>query len=37
MAFEDEFNFKVEDEQIENISTVGDIVEQISKGLKVEG
>ena len=37
MAFEDEFNFKVEDEQIENISTVGDIVEKISKGLKVEG
>ena len=36
MAFEDEFDFKVEDEQIESISTVGDIVESISKGLGVE-
>ncbi|MBN2219442.1 MAG: acyl carrier protein [Kosmotogaceae bacterium] len=36
MAFEDEFDFKVEDEQIENISTVGDIVESIGKGLGVE-
>jgi len=36
MALEDEFDFKVEDEQIENISTVGDIVESIGKGLGVE-
>jgi len=36
MAFEDEFDFKVEDEQIESISTVGDIVESINKGLGVE-
>lgn len=36
MAFEDEFNTKVDDDQIENISTVGDIVENISKGLGIE-
>lgn len=36
MAFEDEFNLKVDDEQIESISTVGDIIEQIGKGLGIE-
>ncbi|MDK2951516.1 MAG: acyl carrier protein [Kosmotogales bacterium] len=33
MAFEDEFGIKVEDEDIENIRTIGDIVNYISKKM----
>lgn len=36
MAFEDEFGVKVEDEDVENIVTIGDIVDYISKELGVE-
>lgn len=36
MAFEDEFGVKVEDEDVENINTIGDIVNYISKELGVE-
>lgn len=31
MAFEDEFSIEVEDDALENIKTVGDIVEMIEK------
>ncbi|MFA5576986.1 MAG: acyl carrier protein [Tissierellaceae bacterium] len=33
MAFEDEFALEVEDEDMENIKTVGDAVDYISKAL----
>ena len=33
MAFEDEFGLKIEDDQIEGISTVDDIVHSISKAF----
>lgn len=36
MAFEDEFGVKIEDEDVENITTIGDIVDYISKELGVE-
>ncbi len=36
MAFEDEFGVKVEDEDVENIATIGDIVDYISKELGIE-
>ena len=36
MAFEDEFGIKVDDEQIEGISTVGDIVNYIAKVIGAE-
>lgn len=34
MAIEDEFDLEVEDENMENINTVGDVVEYISKVLE---
>lgn len=36
MALEDEFGVKVEDEDVENIATIGDIVNYISKELGIE-
>lgn len=36
MAFEDEFGVKIEDEDVENITTIGDILDYISKELGVE-
>ncbi len=36
MSFEEEFNLEVEDEDVVNIKTVADAVEEISKKIVVE-